>query len=294
MPPESPPAAIPSVPRHSCRGSGRIYGFRLFCLKGVLLSYTIASPRRTKGQEMARRAGFNIPRRQATEATQTSATAGGSRLVATLLRVAWLSVLLGLGMEALLLLFAAGSGLVPELGEIVAASVQKVSWAVIVCTGIALGTTVSSIIRAPLMGILGFLAAPAAFHVARTLHQGTKEALEITGNVASVGTSVFVLALIKGIEYACLGAAVGWVGRRSWGGLLTHILIGLAVGIVFGGTVLAYTYTSAPEPPPTATLISRGIDEVFFPVGCSLVLFSAQALGRWIASEDEEEKEKSS
>ncbi|HLM78807.1 MAG TPA: hypothetical protein VK361_10520, partial [Rubrobacteraceae bacterium] len=92
---------------------------------------------------MARRADSNIPRRQATEATQTSATAGGSRLVATLLRVAWLSVLLGLGMEALLLLFAAGSGLVPELGEIVAASVQKVSWAVIVCTGIALGTTVS-------------------------------------------------------------------------------------------------------------------------------------------------------
>jgi len=71
-------------------------------------------------------------------------------------------------------------------------------------------------------------------------------------------------------------------------------LIGLAVGIVFGGTVLAYTYTSAPELPPTATLISRGIDEVFFPVGCSLVLFSAQALGGWIASEDEEEKEKSS
>src|SRR5215207_8284949 len=155
--------------------------------------------------------------------TTTSSTAKSLSLGVILLRVAWLSVLLGLGMEALLLLFAASSGLIPGLGEIVTASVQKISWAVIVCTGIALGTTVSSIIRAPLMGILGFLAAPAAFHVARTLHQGTKEALEITRNVASVGTSVFVLALIKGIEYACLGAAVGWVGRRSWGGLLTHI-----------------------------------------------------------------------
>ncbi len=65
----------------------------------------------------------------------------GTSLGATLLRVAWLSVLLGLGVEVLLLLFAASSGLVPELGEIVAASVQKISWGVIVCTGLAIGTT---------------------------------------------------------------------------------------------------------------------------------------------------------
>ena len=151
--------------------------------------------------------------RQATEATSTDSTAKGSSLVVTLLHVAWLSVLLGLGAEALLLLLAVGSGLVPELGEIVAASVQKVSWAFIVCTGIAIGTTVSSALRTPLMGILGLFATPIAFHVARTLHQDTKEALEITG----------------------------------------------------------------------------GIEEAFFPVGCSLVLFTAQALGNRLASEDEDE-----
>ena len=228
---------------------------------------------------------------EAARATPTNSTTKGSSLIATLLRVAWLSVLLGLGMEALLLLFAAGAGLVPELGEIVAASVQKVSWAVIVCTGIALGTTVSSVLRAPLMGMLGLLAAPVGFHIARTLHQGTKEALEISGNVASVGTSVFVLALIKGIEYACLGAAIGWLGRRPWGGLLSHVLVGLAVGVLFGGTILAYTYASAPEPLSASALISRGIDEIFFPVGCSLVLFSAQALGGWLADEEDEEEE---
>ena len=122
-------------------------------------------------------------------------------------------------MEALLLLVAAGSGLVPELRSIVADSVQKVSWSLIVCAGLALGTTVSSALRAPLMGILGFLAAPAAFHVARTFHQSAKETLEIAGNVTTVGsTSIFILALIKGIEYACLGMAIGWIGRRPWGG----------------------------------------------------------------------------
>ena len=229
--------------------------------------------------------------RQATEVTPTSSATKGSNLVATLLRVAWLSVLLGLGAEALLLLLAAGSGLVPELGEIVAACVQKISWAFIVCTGIAIGTTVSSALRTPLMGILGLLAAPVAFHVARTLHQGTKEALEITGGTASVGGSVLLLTLIKGIEYACLGAAIGWIGRRPWGGLLLHALVGLAIGILFGSTILALTYATAPEPPSTPALISRGIEEFFFPVGCSLVLFSAQALGNRLASEDEDEDE---
>jgi hypothetical protein len=227
---------------------------------------------------------------QTTEATSTSSTAKGSSLVATLLRVAWLSVLLGLGMEALLLLVAAGSGLVPELRSIVADSVQKVSWSLIVCAGLALGTTVSSVLRTPLMGILGFLAAPAAFHVARTFHQSAKETLEIAGNVTTVGsTSVFILALIKGIEYACLGMAIGWIGRRPWGGLLSHVLVGLAIGILFGGTILAFTYVSAPEPPATAALIGRGVDEIVFPVGCSFVLFSAQALSNRMASEDEEE-----
>jgi hypothetical protein len=193
-------------------------------------------------------------------------------------------------MEALLLLVAAGSGLVPELRSIVADSVQKVSWAPIVCAGIALGTTVSSVLRAPLMGILGLVSAPVAFIVARTLHQSAKETLEITTNVTTVGTSVFVLALIKAIEYACLGLIIGWIERRPWGGLLAHVLVGLAIGILFGGTILALTYIAAPEPPATAALIARGIDEVFFPVGCSLVLFSAQALAGWIVSEDEDEE----
>jgi len=71
-------------------------------------------------------------------------------------------------------------------------------------------------------------------------------------------------------------------------------LVGLAVGILFGGTILALTYVSAPEPPSLTALISRGIDEVVFPVGCSLVLFSAQALGNRVASEDEDEDENES
>ncbi len=107
----------------------------------------------------------------------SASSAKGSSFGATILRATWLSILLGLAMEAVLLLIAAGSGLVPSLETVAAATVQKISWATIVCVGLALGRAASAA-RAPLMGLMGLLAAPLAFNVARTLHQGTTKALQ--------------------------------------------------------------------------------------------------------------------
>ena len=64
------------------------------------------------------------------------------------------------------------------------------------------------------------------------------------------------------------------------GGALAHAAVGLVVGVIFGGAILALTYATAPAPLPAAALISRGANEIFFPVGCSLVLFAAQALAK--------------
>jgi hypothetical protein len=59
--------------------------------------------------------------------------------------------------------------------------------------------------------------------------------------------------------------------------------VGLAVGLVFGGPILLLLLGSSPQP-PAADLVSRGMDEVLFPVGCSLVLYSAGALGERVAA----------
>ena len=211
--------------------------------------------------------------------SSTTSDAGGG-FGSALFRVAWLAILLGFVTEALLLLFAAGFGNFPGLKPIAADLVRQVSWSTIVCVGLALGTAVSKA-RAPLMGILGLLAAPVAFTVSRSLHQGAVKTLEIAGSGADA-PPVLLLAVLKAVEYACLGVAIGWIGRRAWGGLSAHVATGLLLGLVFGGTIVALTYQMSPEPLATTALVSRGANEILFPVGCSLVLFAATAMGQQV------------
>lgn len=202
-------------------------------------------------------------------------------LGASLLRVAWLAILLGLLMEGLLLLLETGLGETLGLGAIAADLAKNVSWSVFVCVGLAVGTTLSRF-RLPAMGLLGVLSAPLAFEVSRVLHKGTVEALAASGSVGDQ-LSPFLVAVIKGLEYGFLGVAVAWLGRRPWGGAVAHMCAGLAAGLIFGGLILLLLLGSSPQP-PVADLVSRGMNEVLFPVGCSLALYSAGALGERVAA----------
>jgi hypothetical protein len=55
--------------------------------------------------------------------------------------------------------------------------------------------------------------------------------------------------------------------------------VGLVAGLVFGGTILSITMAATPQPPIT-DLLTQGVNEVLFPIGCSIVLFSAEVLGK--------------
>lgn len=201
-------------------------------------------------------------------------TSSGRGFGATLMRVAWLAILLGLGIEVLLLMVSVfGSS---GSATFVADLVKSVAWSVFVCVGLAVGTAITRA-QVPLMGLLGLLAAPVAFEASRALHKGTVEALSLSGGTDAGGTPVLLIAAIKGIEYGCLGLAVGWIGTHDWGGAAAHVGAGLAMGVVFGGAIIGLVY--AADPLSTADLLSRGINEILFPVGCALVLFSAKALG---------------
>lgn len=203
-------------------------------------------------------------------------TEKSSDAVKSLLYVGWLAVLLGLTMEAVLVALAAGFGTLKGANPVLADLVQKVSWSTIVCVGLAVGTTAKKA-RGPVMGLAGLLAAPLAFMVARSLHDGAKEALSLAAD-AGPGPSLILIAILKGFQYGSFGMALDWVAKKPWGGLSAHLATGLAVGVVFGGAMVALFVHAAPQTPPVPTLVSRAANECLFPIGCALVVYTSKIL----------------
>jgi hypothetical protein len=238
------------------------------------------STRAVHDREKERLVGVREGERQ-TEASGRQSSAASPSIGVKLLRVAWLAIALGIAMEGLLLLIVAGLGESLGLGAIAADLVGNVTWSVLVCCGLAVGTAVSKA-RMPVMGLLGLLAAPPAFEVSRVLHKGTLEALASTGG-GHEDLSPILLVVIKAVEYGCLGLAIAWVGQRPWGGAAAHVAVGLLVGLIFGGTIVVLTMGSTP-PPTVADTLSVGVNEAIFPIGCSLILFSAGALGKRVGT----------
>lgn len=202
--------------------------------------------------------------------------------LATLLRVAWLSVLLGLGMQfvAITAVRLAG-GPAAELGMFLRDLTQKVAWSTLVCVGVALGSTIAAA-RPIALGIAGFLAAPIAFVAAKALQKSTAHAVGVAPP-DELGAWMFSLILVlRAIEYATLGATLAWLARRTSTSVATFIAAGFAAGLVFGGTALGMLYFSSNPRMPMPRVISAAINELFFPVGCALVLFTAKCVGERI------------
>jgi hypothetical protein len=210
-----------------------------------------------------------------------SGDAGAPGFRATLLKVAWLSILLGLGVQALSMVVALGHGnaLVPD--KAVADALSRVSWATLVCVGVAAGMTASG--GAPAAsGLAGLVAAPIAFGTAKGVQQsvGTMLGVGAAGNVALA--TLAVIAAIKAVEYGCLGLAVGWVERQRWGGLAAYLGIGLCIGLVFGSAIWAVSPAAAIKP-ASAALMTWAVNEVLFPAGCAAVLFGSNVIGKRLA-----------
>ena len=213
------------------------------------------------------------------------ASAAGS-LSKTLLRVAWFSILLGLGMEVLLLTVAAFFKHSMGTQAIIADLVQKVAWASIVCTGVAVGLGASRM-RGPAMGLAGLIAAPIAFYIAKAAHKSVIQALSITPAAAAAGPSPMLLAGIKGAEYALLGYLAARLAKRASAGLREHALMGLFIGLTFGGLIVYLSVAMAADPLPLFAIISRCANEIIFPVGCAAVLYTAQKVGEKNAEDSE-------
>jgi hypothetical protein len=195
----------------------------------------------------------------------------------TILKGAWMAIALGIAIEGAILASAAALGGSLAARPATADLVQKVSWSLIVCVALAIARTASRA-NVVLLGLSGLLAAPVAFAIARGLHKGAAQALGLVATAAP-GPSPVVVGILKGFEYALLGVAIAWLARRSWDGAGAHAAAGAVAAVLFGVPILVLTMQAAPDLAAPA-LAARAVNELLFPVGCALVLYASDTLGK--------------
>jgi hypothetical protein len=125
--------------------------------------------------------------------------------------------------------------------------------------------------------LAGVISAPGGFVIARAVHKGLGNALGVAA--PNVATLLFVLALlIKATQYGLLGWAIVRIAASNRATLRTFVGVGLLSGIIFGGAFTIVQWFFA-HPSPRA-LAMTAVNEVFFPVGCAMVLYVVDLLSR--------------
>ena len=196
--------------------------------------------------------------------------AAPSEFVPRLLRIAWMGVLLGLAIELLLLLVLGLAGKMPPLLTIVADTLQKMTWSTLVCAALAAAQTLVRV-QALGMAAAGLLGAPVALLLARSVHKAVTTALDAP---AAQAATPWLLAGLKGVEYAILGFLLYWLAKRA-SGLRAYAVAGAALGLIF---FLLLTWLM-PLDGGLQPELMRAINEVLHPVGCALVIYFGAQFG---------------
>ena len=198
-----------------------------------------------------------------------------------LLMIAWMSVILGLAAEAMLVLLAAAFGSAGATNTFLADAAPKISWSMLVCVGLSLGTTAAPSVRARTIGLLGMLSAPAAFIVAKMVHRAFTQGIAIEPTLAP---SPIVVAMLKGIEYGALGVAAGLLANKPWAGIGVYAVLGFVTGLIFGCSIVAYTLGAFHADISAAQIVGAVVNELLNPTGCAMILYASSTLGKRLAA----------
>ncbi len=190
---------------------------------------------------------------------------------------AWMSVALGLALQLAALAVGLAFGKSSEVNSFIADLTQKVSWSVFVCVGLTVGAAAARLLPV-VTGLVGLLAAPLAFVVAKVAQKWVQEMLKIPASPGGA-PSATVLAALKGVEYAVFGYLLARFARPPSRGLRWFALLGAAVGVLFAALVVGLMISGSPQRPPMPALTARAINEALFPVGCAMVFCVTMKLG---------------
>jgi hypothetical protein len=198
----------------------------------------------------------------------TTTAASPSRPLNGLFTAVWMAIALGLALQLAVLAAKLGAGATIAGMQAFVDIAGGVTWSLIVCAGVAIGAVAAR--NAPeAMGALGLICAPLAFAAAKGVQRGVQW---VAGQPAEkVGALVLQTGLVKTVEYALLGYLLGRLIHTEKSTPRNHAMLGLAFGIAFASILLALNLAQGPAPTPK--LIGLVLNELVFPVGCSLVIY---------------------
>ena len=192
------------------------------------------------------------------------------------LTAAWMSIVLGLVLQGVLLLVTWRWP-----ASVVADLMGRITWSVLVCTALVVGS-VAAQAQSGLVGLVGLLAAPAAFAVARLVQKGLVAWLgALTAVASALPPGPFELALAKGVEYGLFGLAMTALRERR-GSFGRHVLVGGLIGLMMAG-YLALRGTAGGPVADWTPLIGAAVNELLFPVGCATVLWATVAAPEYVS-----------
>lgn len=165
-------------------------------------------------------------------------------------------------------------------GSVAAGLVGGVTWSVLICAGVALGTAIAQG-RPFLAGIVGLLVAPAALGLSKAAQKVMAGWLGAASSPALVPLAT--VSVLRAVEYGLLGWLLGRLVSRGEGEAWRYMGAGAVAGIVFGGAIAALTWRAAQvagAPLTDARVAAVVLNEVVFPVGCAAVIYASQLVGR--------------
>jgi hypothetical protein len=203
-----------------------------------------------------------------------------SRRLTLLARVAFWSILLGLAVQALLLLGRLAGGEAPTSVSLALSAAQGLTWSLLVCLGVAAGMTIAQS-KALIVGIFAAVCAPLAIAGAKLVQHFVAQLMESEAQAPAL--SLVTLAVLRGIEYGVLGYLLARLAEKGVTLARPYLVSGIAVGVIFGGSIgvaSLMTAAAAGKALAVAAVIGAVVNEVVFPIGCAALIYASQTVTR--------------
>lgn len=161
-----------------------------------------------------------------------------------------------------------------QSSSLVAETLGGITWALLVCFGVAAGSALSQASEA-VAGAIAFVATPLALVTAKAVQGGVSELLGQESPGLPPGLAI--IAAVKACEYGTLAFVLSRFAHRGVDAITPHLMAGLAMAATFG-TALVTIATTLPDPNlGTPEIATTAVNELLFPLGCVFVVLLTRA-----------------